>query len=131
MEDAMVINKGSYQRGFAHGTVVKVERIVLHEKRSFFGHLKSEKIFLADARANHKSIGDDGLPIPGRIYHEGDIYYSVFNTSNSTYSLHKYKYSEPGYCGYVRIVEDENSTEKTVGIFGNYLMGFLVIFSMP
>lgn len=26
MEDAMVINKGSFQRGFAHGTVVKVER---------------------------------------------------------------------------------------------------------
>lgn len=26
MEDAMVINKSSYQRGFAHGTVIKVER---------------------------------------------------------------------------------------------------------
>lgn len=28
MEDAMVINKASYQRGFAHGSVVKVERFV-------------------------------------------------------------------------------------------------------
>lgn len=26
MEDAMVINKSSYERGFAHGSVIKVER---------------------------------------------------------------------------------------------------------
>jgi len=26
MEDAMVINRGSFQRGFGHGSVIKVER---------------------------------------------------------------------------------------------------------
>jgi DNA-directed RNA polymerase beta subunit len=31
MEDAMVINKSSYERGFAHGTVIKVERSDLKE----------------------------------------------------------------------------------------------------
>lgn len=60
------------------------------------------------------SIDDDGLPIQGRIYHEGDVYYSVFNTNNGTYSIHRYKYAEPAYCGLVRIVEDEASNEKTV-----------------
>ncbi|MFH4977140.1 hypothetical protein AB6A40_003849 [Gnathostoma spinigerum] len=37
MEDAMVINKSSFQRGFAHGTVIKVERflIKLHHFLSF------------------------------------------------------------------------------------------------
>lgn len=30
MEDAMVINKGSFERGFAHGMVIKVERFGLN-----------------------------------------------------------------------------------------------------
>ncbi|VDL87542.1 unnamed protein product [Nippostrongylus brasiliensis] len=39
MEDAMVINKSSFQRGFAHGTVIKVERInlvTINEKKTLF-----------------------------------------------------------------------------------------------
>lgn len=33
MEDAMVINKSSYERGFAHGTVIKVERYAFTDRK--------------------------------------------------------------------------------------------------
>lgn len=69
---------------------------------------------MAEPSNKPESIDDDGLPIQGRIYHEGDVYYSVFNISNGTYSIHRYKYAEPAYCGLVRIVEDEMAKEKTV-----------------
>lgn len=89
------------------------------EKRGFIA--KCDKFFLAEASNKSESIDYDGLPIQGRIYHEGDIYYSVFNMNNGTYTTHRYKYAEPAYCGLVRIVEDEASKNKTVK--------FLVIFS--
>ncbi|VDM26767.1 unnamed protein product [Toxocara canis] len=73
MEDAMVINKSSFQRGFAHGTVIKVERVNLQE-----GRITNSDVFMADPRKRTSSIGDDGLPIPGRLYMEGDPYYTVF-----------------------------------------------------
>jgi DNA-directed RNA polymerase beta subunit len=33
MEDAMIINKASLDRGFAHGTLIKSETVDLAEKR--------------------------------------------------------------------------------------------------
>jgi DNA-directed RNA polymerase beta subunit len=33
MEDAMIINKASLDRGFAHGTLIKSETVDLTEKR--------------------------------------------------------------------------------------------------
>jgi DNA-directed RNA polymerase beta subunit len=33
MEDAMIINKSSLDRGFAHGTLIKSETVDLAEKR--------------------------------------------------------------------------------------------------
>uniref|UniRef100_A0A915EK48 DNA-directed RNA polymerase n=1 Tax=Ditylenchus dipsaci TaxID=166011 RepID=A0A915EK48_9BILA len=47
MEDAMVINRGSYQRGFAHGCVLKVERINLVERRGF--QTSANRYFFSDA----------------------------------------------------------------------------------
>ena len=46
MEDAMILNKGSYERGFCHGTVIKSQRINLKEGREsqascIFGKLRS------------------------------------------------------------------------------------------
>ncbi|KHN78016.1 DNA-directed RNA polymerase I subunit RPA2 [Toxocara canis] len=101
MEDAMVINKSSFQRGFAHGTVIKVERVNLQE-----GRITNSDVFMADPRKRTSSIGDDGLPIPGRLYMEGDPYYTVLSVDTGTYKTHNFKYAEPAYCGLVRIVEE-------------------------
>lgn len=56
------------------------------------------------------SIGEDGLPIPGRLYMEGDPYYTVLSLDTGVYKTHHFKYAEPAYCGIVRIVEEGGMT---------------------
>ncbi|CAJ0944309.1 unnamed protein product, partial [Mesorhabditis belari] len=103
MEDAMVINRGSFQRGFAHGTVIKVEKVDLTKA------LGQEVIFyMHDEKKDlTKYIGADGLPIQGRRYFEDDPYMMTFNTAIGKPKIHKFHYAEPAYCGIVRLVENE------------------------
>ncbi|CAJ0577780.1 unnamed protein product, partial [Mesorhabditis spiculigera] len=103
MEDAMVINRGSFQRGFAHGTVVKVEEVDLTEKNG------QELIFFMENPAGtlHKTIDPDGLPIQGRRYQEGEPYMTTFNLETGQQRVHKFHYAEPAYCGFVRLVTSD------------------------
>lgn len=43
MEDAMVLNKGSYERGFGHGMIYSTEIVELNDKS--FGSSRNSKIF--------------------------------------------------------------------------------------
>jgi DNA-directed RNA polymerase beta subunit len=55
MEDAMIINKASYERGFAHGSVYKSEFIELKSvsvlvtecqiQKFVFNHIQKKKLF--------------------------------------------------------------------------------------
>ncbi|KAJ1361555.1 hypothetical protein KIN20_020832 [Parelaphostrongylus tenuis] len=105
MEDAMVINRASFQRGFAHGTVIKVERINLdsvNEKRT---------LFRMDPANPYKTVTADGLPIPGRRYFEGDVYYVTYNQDTGIHLAHRFHYAEPAYCGIVRLVHQDGGEE--------------------
>lgn len=55
-----------------------------------------------------KSIGLDGLPIPGRLYRQNDVYYSKKDKHEERYTLGKFKYAEAAYCGIVRAVHNED-----------------------
>ncbi|VDM58705.1 unnamed protein product [Angiostrongylus costaricensis] len=104
MEDAMVINRASFQRGFAHGTVIKVERINLvtnNEKKT---------LFRMDPTHPYKTVSCDGLPIPGRRYFE-DVYYVTYNQDTGLHQAHKFHHAEPAYCGIVRLVHQDGVEE--------------------
>uniref|UniRef100_A0A914WPW3 DNA-directed RNA polymerase n=1 Tax=Plectus sambesii TaxID=2011161 RepID=A0A914WPW3_9BILA len=105
MEDAMVINKSSFQRGFAHGTVVKVERMNLTEKRD------KHEIMMADPKKAtlNQFMDADGLPIEGRMYREGDPYCCTYDLDSGTFHVHKFKSAEPAYCGGVRVLVDSGT----------------------
>lgn len=86
MEDAMIINKSAFERGFGHGSVVC----------SQFVELESDNYFARDPH-NHeleKYIDVDGLPHPGTRINDGDYYYCYFDTNTSTYKSQKYKGKE-------------------------------------
>lgn len=53
----------------------------------------------------------DGLPISGRRYFEGDIYYVTYNQENGKFQNHKFHYAEPAYCGIVRLVSEDSIEE--------------------
>ncbi|KAK6731419.1 hypothetical protein RB195_007719 [Necator americanus] len=105
MEDAMVINKASFQRGFAHGTVIKVERINLVSMS------EKKTMFRMDPKHPYETVGCDGLPIPGRRYMLGDVYYVTYNQDTGLHEAHKFHYVEPAYCGIVRLVHQEGADE--------------------
>jgi len=69
MEDAIVINKASFERGFGHGTVYKSEFIDLNNKKSYFHRDPSKSQVLK------KTLDIDGLPMPGTMITKDDPYY--------------------------------------------------------
>lgn len=78
MEDAMILNKSAWERGFAHGSVYKSEHIDLSEKvksgdDSFVFGIKPD-----DARVVGK-LDNDGLPPVGAVLKSGDPFYCYLN----------------------------------------------------
>lgn len=67
MEDAMIINKSAYERGFAHGMIYKSETIELSNQ--------SDRFAKDPDNAKVNGLGLDGLPFIGALIKEGDAYY--------------------------------------------------------
>lgn len=88
-------------------------RIDLSERKGFTK--TCDRVFYANPNVPIAGIGRDGLPIQGRLYRKDDVYYSCYHRDTGTFSTHKFKSSEPAYCGSVRVVFDDEIREgKTV-----------------
>lgn len=83
------------------------------EKRAF--QAQPTRIIAADPKAKYSTIDEDGLPIPGRMYRENDVYFCELDLTTGEYRPHKFKYAEPAFCGIVRIVEEAGVNRKVVG----------------
>nr|XP_033792439.1 DNA-directed RNA polymerase I subunit RPA2 [Geotrypetes seraphini] len=94
MEDAMILNKASWERGFAHGSVYKTELIDLAEKIKQGDDSLVFGTKAGDARTMGKLDGD-GLPHIGSVLEYGDPYYSYIslNTGESFVTYYKNKES--------------------------------------
>jgi DNA-directed RNA polymerase I subunit RPA2 len=75
MEDAMIINKSSFERGFGHGMVYSTDFVELNEKS--FGQGRNTKIFALDPKLDklRDKLDFDGLPHVGTTLNPGDPYY--------------------------------------------------------
>ncbi|KAK2584036.1 hypothetical protein KPH14_006488 [Odynerus spinipes] len=96
MEDAMIINKAAYDRGFAHGMVYKSEFVDLKDPKSYFAR-DPNKAILAD------KLDADGLPIPGIMIKEDDYYYCYYDAEQSHYVTGKYHGKEDVYIDNVKL----------------------------
>lgn len=134
MDDAMIINKSSHERGFGHGTIYKTKFYNLDDKDSRRNKSKREisKLFGfapgAEIKAEWRTtLDEDGLPHPGVKIKEGSYvaaWYSVrydagsdsyVNVDGQTHFL-KYKDAEEGYIDTVRLVGNENGNEPLQAI---------------
>ncbi|CAH0721281.1 unnamed protein product, partial [Brenthis ino] len=99
MEDAMIINKSSYERGFAAGTVYKSEFIELKHSSSYFCR-DPGKPELAPY------IDEDGLPAVGARVQPEDPFYCFYDGEKSQFAVSKYHGKEEVFVDSVRLCGD-------------------------
>ncbi|XP_060606086.1 DNA-directed RNA polymerase I subunit RPA2-like, partial [Ruditapes philippinarum] len=112
MEDAMVINKAAFQRGFGHATVYKTEIINLGDliKSGFdttpliFSSSETSKAYLAG------EVDLDGLPYIGRCIKPNTVYYSYINTQSGAEKVNYYKSQEPAYVEHIKLLGNDTGT---------------------
>jgi DNA-directed RNA polymerase I subunit RPA2 len=138
MDDAMIINKSSHERGFGHGTIYKTKVHSLAERDSRRSKTRREvtKLFGFapgdEVRAEAKALIDsDGLPHIGVRVKEGDkiaAYHNVrydaatdsfVNVDGITHFI-KYKDAEAGYIESIRIMGSENGNEPAQSLSVKY-----------
>ena len=138
MDDAMIINKSSHERGFGHGTIYKTKVHSLDETQSRRSRPKYDinKIFGfapgSEIKAEwRKSVDEDGLPLVGARVKEGSVIfayhavrYDMFTDSYENLDgitrFVKYKDAEEGYIDSVRIIGDESGNKPCQAISVKY-----------
>merc|ERR1719209_71445 len=117
MEDAMIINKMSFERGFCAGMIYKAEFIDLREKA---GRRKGDKsddcglMFCRDPiRKDLEAFLDpDGLPFPGGKLEEGDPFYCYYSREEGKFLTVTYKSKESVYVDHVKLVSNDTGTSS-------------------
>eukprot|EP01103_Thecamoeba_quadrilineata_P015286 TRINITY_DN4781_c0_g1_i2.p1 TRINITY_DN4781_c0_g1~~TRINITY_DN4781_c0_g1_i2.p1 ORF type:complete len:1030 (+),score=187.45 TRINITY_DN4781_c0_g1_i2:218-3091(+) len=107
MEDAMIINKGSFERGFGHGTVYKTtfyESYALSGKDAVFANSEGEVNSPADL--HEPSLDADGLPMIGDLLKFGETVVVTYDRASRAF--HKKKFAkEFGYVDKVIVMATE------------------------
>jgi DNA-directed RNA polymerase I subunit RPA2 len=138
MDDAMIINKSSHERGFGYGTIYKTKIHALDEKDSrrtkarhavtkLFGFAPGSEI-KAEWR---NTLDEDGMPFIGAKVKEGSLvaaYHTVrYDAASDSYvnvdgrtQFVKYKDTEEGFIDSIRIMGSENGTEPCQSISVKY-----------
>ncbi|KAH7297471.1 hypothetical protein KP509_26G071000 [Ceratopteris richardii] len=106
MEDAMIINKSSMERGLCHGQIYKTETIDLsrlNKKADGFNNKFARHTQLM-YHSHAKFLDIDGLPYVGQRLKGDDPYCSVLNTMTGRAKVFKVKNSETAVVDYVAAV---------------------------
>ncbi|XP_025782900.1 DNA-directed RNA polymerase I subunit RPA2 isoform X2 [Puma concolor] len=111
MEDAMIVNKASWERGFAHGSVYKSEFIDLSEKIKQGDDSLVFGVKLGDPRVLQK-LDDDGLPFIGAQLQYGDPYYGYLNLNTGENFVIYYKSKENCIVDNIKVCSNDTGSGK-------------------
>ncbi|KAM3931519.1 DNA-directed RNA polymerase I subunit RPA2 [Leptodactylus fuscus] len=106
MEDAMILNKASWERGFAYGSVYKTDFIDLSQK------IKSAEdnfvfgVKLDDERIKGK-LDEDGLPPVGAVLQHGEPHYGYVNMNTGENFVVFYKSKESCVIDNIKICSND------------------------
>ncbi|KAG5266530.1 hypothetical protein AALO_G00233170 [Alosa alosa] len=110
MEDAMIVNKSSWERGFAYGCVYKTELVDLTEK------VKGEDGVVFGVQPGDPRVIDhldaDGLPAIGTTLHYGDPFYSYINLNTGKGVVIYYKSQESCVVDNIKVCSNDQGTGR-------------------
>eukprot|EP01130_Rhizamoeba_saxonica_P001964 TRINITY_DN11786_c0_g1_i1.p1 TRINITY_DN11786_c0_g1~~TRINITY_DN11786_c0_g1_i1.p1 ORF type:complete len:1120 (+),score=253.33 TRINITY_DN11786_c0_g1_i1:43-3402(+) len=123
MEDACVINKSSWERGFADGCVYKNMIVNLTEetidgKEQYFQNINEDGSLFID------SIDEDGLPSIGTYLTKGDPFYVFWDETNRKHVVKSYKFNENCYVDQITVIGYSNTKNKNSGMTKIQKVGF-------
>lgn len=105
MEDAMILNKSVFERGFGHGSIYKSHITDIKPKRG----VKTNMHFaigpdVSDDDPRRMRIDIDGLPFVGMPIAQGDALCAYFDRDTGVTKWEKYKGDENCYVDEVRLI---------------------------
>ncbi|KAJ0103279.1 hypothetical protein Patl1_05686 [Pistacia atlantica] len=103
MEDAMILNKSSVDRGMCHGQIYQTETIDLADDGSRSD--RSQRAFRRnrDNKSMHSVIDSDGLQYVGQLIHPGEPYCSIYDKTTRSWRSNSRKGSERVFVDYVAV----------------------------
>lgn len=117
MEDAMIINRASYERGLHHGCVYKTQKIDLREVCDYDLDTLSEhdnmpvyfRNWQEDKSGDHVPFDDtigcmDGLPAPGTVLKQDETFFVFYDEITHTFKRRKWTAAERGIVDNVKVV---------------------------
>jgi DNA-directed RNA polymerase I subunit RPA2 len=138
MEDAMILNKGAFDRGFGHGSVYTHKEVDLNQNAAnrsvirFFDNVKQTASVERDRSSDmgmqlggddevtvnssagksvdlvEEALDRDGLPHIGTLLRKGDPFYSYYDQMTGEHRVMSYKGSEEAYVDQIRLLNPKN-----------------------
>ncbi|KAM9365251.1 DNA-directed RNA polymerase I subunit RPA2 [Pholidichthys leucotaenia] len=110
MEDAMIVNKSSWERGFAHGSIYKTELVDLAVK------VKGEDGVVFGTQPDDPKVKGkldvDGLPYIGSTLKYGDPFYSYINLNTGKMFVYYYKSQEACVVDNIKICSNDTGSGR-------------------
>lgn len=122
MEDAMILNKSSFERGFAHASVYKTLVVDLAQEAKFSGSSNfSKELRVAfgnktrpDGLPQHENIELDGFPKVGERVEYGDTIFCTVDKVTNRDRATRHKDRETAYVQSVRAVGNDTDNPAEV-----------------
>ncbi|CAL1577099.1 unnamed protein product [Knipowitschia caucasica] len=110
MEDAMIVNKSSWERGFAHGSIYKTVVVDLCDK------VRREESLVFGLKPGDTKVQDkldqDGLPFIGSTLQYGDPFYSYINLNTGVTATNFYKSQEACVVDNIKVCSNDMGTGR-------------------
>ncbi|KAM8888744.1 DNA-directed RNA polymerase I subunit RPA2 [Synchiropus picturatus] len=110
MEDAMIVNKSSWERGFAHGSIYKTELVDLADR------VRNDDAVVFGASPDDPKVkgklDEDGLPYIGSKIQYGDPYYSYISLNTGQTFVTYYKNQESCVVDNIKVCSNESGSGR-------------------
>ena len=106
MEDGMIVNKASYERGLAHGTMYKSKFKRLNENSDQYAYVQSQ--------VDTNDLDRDGMPFKGSEMNNGVPESLFYNKQKMENKMFNYKDTEPCFIDDVVLLGSDSNKEINV-----------------